>query len=575
MMELPPNCQHSYLIYARKSTDDLDNQKNSISYQKAEAVKYAAQQSLSVAPVTIENFCSAGIIVERHTAFKENEKFKIGKDGVQLSIERPKFHRLVEFLWKGHFKGVIFLCLDRASRNKSDTTILDRLAALNVDIRYVQAQYEKSSAGALHKDVDGMFAQHFSRVISEKVTNTNRKLRDEGICTYRAPIGYLNTGDPRHKPFDPDRAPIVKQLFEKYAEGNWSLADLAKWANDQGLTMPAKRRKRTKEEMLCDEEVVIEPIVRPITINNVHTILRNRFYTGKVRGNDNSFVPSASHSALIDGSLFLKVQQMLLSKRVSTRYVEKLNFSYRGLIRCLRCNRVYTPYEQKKIAYYGARCVNNCTNKKRNINTEFIELGTDSAIKILYYTDQEAQELQKKLDTDVAVFDMQKKKKIEQLNRQVKKVKEDIDYLRCNKLNLLRIGTYTAEDVIKEENSLDQQLNELTNNIEAIDAPVTEIMKDLLKLSELVKELYLYYFLGNSVEKHEIVPIVFSELKLCGNTFSFQYKNGFKALKNRTIVFGAPKTWLSELVKHHEDIKSSINDLEYLNNARLSIEPPP
>ncbi len=216
-----------YLIYNRKSTDDLDNQKNSIAYQTMEAIRFAKREKLPIAKATIEGFCKDGIISEKHTGFKEDNGINITEDGsIKIKIDRPKFEKLVHSLVNGEYKGVIFLCWDRASRNKSDDNVIRKLMKFkDVDIRFVQANYDNTSAGELHKDVDGMFAQHHSRVTSEKVTNTNRKLRAEGVCTYKAPIGYLNTGDPRNKPFDPERAPLVKQLFEKYSDGTWSLAD--------------------------------------------------------------------------------------------------------------------------------------------------------------------------------------------------------------------------------------------------------------------------------------------------------------------------------------------------------------
>lgn len=335
--------KNHYLVYCRKSTDDTENQKNSIPYQVMEGLLFAKGERLPIANVEIEGFCKDGIIRENHTAFKIDNEIKIGPDGsFQYRIERPKFHKLVKVLLDGEFKGVIFLCWDRASRNKEDDNVLRKLIKLGVDIRFIQTNYDTSSAGELHMDVDGMFAQHYSRVISEKVTNTTRKLRDEGICTYKAPIGYLNTGNPRHKPFDPERAPLIKQLFVKYAEGTWSLADLARWANENGLTMRPVRRKRTTEEMLSDESVTIDPVSRPITFNHIHKIITNQFYIGKVLGNDGVHISSKSHQPIIDENTFYKVQSLLNIKKTSIHYTDKLYFAYRGLIRCGKCHRVYS-----------------------------------------------------------------------------------------------------------------------------------------------------------------------------------------------------------------------------------------
>src|ERR1044071_2977082 len=102
------NC---YLVYIRKSTNEPNNQKNSISYQKAEGIKFARRENLPVAAITLTGFCADGLISEKHSGFKEDDELSFTKEGkVQYHIERPKFLRLAQMLNHGYFKGVICLC---------------------------------------------------------------------------------------------------------------------------------------------------------------------------------------------------------------------------------------------------------------------------------------------------------------------------------------------------------------------------------------------------------------------------------------------------------------------------------
>ena len=129
-----------YLVYNRKSTDEPENQKNSIQYQKSENTRFAFRENLPVAPVTIDGFCTQGIISERHSAFKEDSEILIGENGmVQYKIDRPKFHKMLDLLNRGYFKGVIVLCWDRITRNKADETIIRKLMKQGVDFRFVLA----------------------------------------------------------------------------------------------------------------------------------------------------------------------------------------------------------------------------------------------------------------------------------------------------------------------------------------------------------------------------------------------------------------------------------------------------
>jgi site-specific DNA recombinase len=534
--------KNQYLIYARKSTDDLDNQKNTLAYQVSEDIKFAKHQHLPIAQVDISGFCTNGVIKESHTGFKEDIDFAMGENNtVTYKIERPKFFQLIKNLKEGNFKGVIFLCWDRASRNKNDDGILRKLMKQGVDIKFVQANYDNSSAGALHMDVDGMFAQNYSRIMSEKITNQNRKLREEGVCIYKAPVGYINNGDSRNKPFDPVRAPIVKAMFEKYAEGSWTLRELADWANKQGLTMPPVRRQRTMEERLSDEEVEIEPTSRPLTYTTVQVILTNPFYIGKIKDTKlKTTRDSVSHEPLISEQLFNQVRAIMKKKKVSVHYIDKPYYAYRGMLRCADCGRVYTPYEQKGIHYYGARCKNGCQNTRRSINASYIEDKIGEKLKTVFFTDKELKEIDTRCKSDIKKLESNQQKQIIESDRSKKKILEDLSYLRENKLSLLRSSVYSADSFLTEEAKLNTELQKIYEVEQTTSAAIHEVMKDLVLLSELLKDAYLYYQYAKTHEKKEIIEKIFSELYLSGDTLTYKAKKGFRLLEKDSVLSGGP-----------------------------------
>jgi site-specific DNA recombinase len=553
-----------YLIYNRKSTDEPDNQKNSIKYQKSENTRFGFKEHLPIAQISVKGFCLDGIISEKHSGFKDHSELVFGKDAtVQYRIDRPKFYNLVQFLSKGYFKGVIVLCWDRASRNKGDNTIIEKLMKQGVDFRFTLASYDKTSSGALHMDIDGMFAQHHSRVTSEKVTLTIKNQREKGICTYKAPVGYLNLGTMENKPFDQVRAPIIKQLFEMYATGEWSLADAAKWANSQGMDMPPVRRRRTEEEILAEEEddllLEVMAVSRPVTVNNVHKILTNRFYTGRILGNDGTYVLSASHIPLVSDELFSKTQVALNKNNVSIHYMNTLKSQYRGLVHCLYCHRIYTPYEKKGIMYYGARCTANCPNQKKHVNISFIEKSVAGLIQNFRFTENELKELDERTQTDVSIFEKNRTKKIEVIDRKKRKIREDLTYLRDNKLVLLRAGVYSPDTYLEEEQKLNFDLTTLQNDEQISDVSMHEVIKDVIELSELLKTLCFCYENAISNEKEEITRKLFSELLLSENGLEYKVKTGLEALNTRFIPLGDPTGWISELFHAHNKISPTIH----------------
>ena len=533
--------RNAYLVYNRKSTDDVLNQQNSLKYQREENLRFAERLGLSIAPVTLTGFSTDGIISERHSAFKEDSELIFSDGGtVQFRVDRPKFYRLVELLSKGYFRGVVALCWDRASRNKSDEAIIRKLMRSGVDVRFVMAQYEKTSSGELHMDVDGMFSVHHSRNTREKVTLATRSSRGKGLVTHKAPVGYLNEGNIHHKPHDPERAPIVRQLFDMAATGEWSLSDLARWATEQGFTMPPMRRRRTQEEILAEEgddiRLEIEAVCRPATANSIHKILTNRFYTGRTFGPDGEWVTSHSHEALVSDEKFDEVQRQLRSKRKSAHYAEVLDHPLRGMVFCGTCGRVYTPYPKKGIMYYGARCDKSCVNPTKSFNYDFISDKVGALMAHLSFTEDELAEIDTRASTDIALLETKRMKQLESNERRKRKIREDLAYLNTNRLTFLKTGAYTPELLASEEVRLTTELAALRNDEESSDISMQETVKDVIRLSELLKNAAPYYSHATPSERDEIIRVIFSELVLSDNTLQYKCKKGFQSLESRFVA---------------------------------------
>ncbi len=366
------------------------------------------------------------------------------------------------------------------------------------------------------------------------------------------------------KPFDPIRAPLVKQLFEKYAEGIYSLADLARWANEQGLTMQPARRPRTLEEKLSDEKIVIEPISRMMNINVIQKTLKNPFYIGLVLGNDKVHIKSISHEALIDEDLFYRVQSMLKSKRVSVYYARKPYFPYRGLVRCNDCYRSYSPYAKGEVHYYGARCRKDCPNSNKSINGKFIENKIGEAIGNLSFTEEQLIEIDTRIRNEIGTLDRDRSKETNIIQNKKRKLREDLAYLHTNKLSLLKTQAYSTEEYLVEESRINKALGELHAHEESLDVSMHEVIKDVVLLSEMLINAGVYYFLANPSEKAEIIKKVFSEITISGNTLKYKARNGFKVLETKEILLGDRRVWLSELVSYSQYITVSIKDLQMI-----------
>ncbi|MES9962201.1 MAG: recombinase family protein [Candidatus Sedimenticola sp. 20ELBAFRAG] len=564
------NYRNCYLVYNRKSTDEADNQKNSIDYQKKENISFAKRETLKVADISIDGLCVNGVISERHSGFKESGDLQISEDGVvKFRIDRPKFQRLVQLINQGHIKGMICLCWDRISRNKADDTVIRKLMKKGADIRFVHAQYANSSAGELHMDIDGMFAQHHSRVTSEKVRLSTRNSRSQGKCTYRAPIGYLNEGNMDHKPFDPERALKVKELFELYATGDWSLADLQRHTAKQGLTAPPMRRHRTKEEMLADEDIVPEKVAKPIQRGYLAKILRNQFYIGKVKRLDGGYIDSISHEPLVSVDVFNRVQDLLSSKNVSRHYTEKIDYPLRGVLRCAHCHRVYTPYKKKGVLYFNSRCVDGCTNTVRNCNFAHVSDKVREVIVGLHLSEQELEMLDSRASTDIALLEHRRMQEFERMDRQKKSLRGELAYLREHRLQLLKEGVYTPSELVGEQTKLETELDGLRQDEAISEEAIRGLIKDVVKLSELLKGLVPTYDFADPYEKEKIIRAIFSELSISQDTLKFKLEKGLAPFETRIVDLCGQKSWLSELYRDREYIWLKVQALQSFSDSNV------
>ena len=166
--------------------------------------------------------------------------------------------------------------------------------------------------------------------------------------------------------------------------------------------------------------------------------------------------------------------------------------------------------------------------------------------------------------TDIALLENKRHTKIEESDLKKKKFREDLAYLRSNKITLLKTGAYSPEAMASEEHRLEAGINEIIVEDHISELAMNETMKDVFKLSELLKRLIPYWKFANPNEKEEILKIIFSELTVYENTLSYKVTPGFKPFETRLNSLCAGGEWLSELSKYSYSIKSSIKALEEL-----------
>ncbi|MBQ9469173.1 MAG: recombinase family protein [Clostridia bacterium] len=249
-----------------------------------------------------------GVIYARYSSEKQNEQSIEGqirenrayaeKNGIRIvetyidraqsakTDNRPEFQRMIRDSAKRGFDVVIVWKLDRFARNRYDAAKYKAALRMNKVkvISATEAIVEGSSGIILEAVLEGV-AEAYSADLAERVlrgmTDNALKCRFNGAGS--PPLGY-NIDAEKHYQIDEKTAPIVREIFERYAAGEprkTIISDL----NARGLT--TSRGK-------------------PFGQSGLHNMLKNRNYIGEYRYN--GIVTPGGVPAIVPREVFDRVQ---------------------------------------------------------------------------------------------------------------------------------------------------------------------------------------------------------------------------------------------------------------------------
>ncbi len=171
-------------------------------------------------------------LVQKFCKEHGHELLKVFKDVESGGKDTRKgFLAMVEYVQKNRAEGVIAWRLDRLTRNFRDYVVLDDLNAKLIFI--AEPDLSDNATGRLMMGIRVSLARHFLDQLGENVSMALERKAREGLYPSVAPIGYLNKDGLIYP--DPDRAPLIRKLFEAYATGDYTIDGIWQLAADLGL----------------------------------------------------------------------------------------------------------------------------------------------------------------------------------------------------------------------------------------------------------------------------------------------------------------------------------------------------
>ena len=352
--------QRQGVIYYRVSTEEQAQFGISLTQQQQECARFAERQGIEIMQLFHDDGASA------------------------KTAERKGLQEMLQYCIK-HAKEldcVVVYKIDRLSRNTLDySTILVSLSKLNIKLLSATEAISDTPEGKFIGNIMDASAQFDNDVKSVRVSSCMRARFESGVWCWKAPVGYRNAsarGAAQPIAVDEQRAPLVRLAFEKYATGLYSLEEVRRLVNKQGL-----RTDYGNE----------------ISMQTMSKIIRNTFYYGVMKSG--SIEKEGTHTPLIDEQTYWQCQKRLNGNQrgdsVSKSRASE-HFPLRHFVLCGLCNRPLTAYFAKGrhgglFAYY--RCYNkDCTSpssiKQSVIEGAFTELLLNITPNEQYLTELKA-----------------------------------------------------------------------------------------------------------------------------------------------------------------------------------------
>ena len=416
-----------------------------------------------------EKFCREFSQKDEHSVlriFREEGESAKTADRTQLQL----MMRFCE-QHKKQIARVIIYKVDRFARNTADYLALKMcLKKLGISLASATEKLEDTPSGKLHETILSAFAEFDNNVRSQRTSEGMKARLLKGLWSGVAPWGYMNTTDKLGNKIispHPDKAPIVKMLFEQYATGKYTFPELATMANKFGQ----KSRHGTK-----------------ISKQLVAKIIRNPIYCGKIVVVKFEISTQGTHQPIISEKLFDEAnsENKGVAGRKLPRNKDSPDFPLRG-IKCGGCGKGIsggkTKGKTKYYQYYG--CFNSVCEKKSAIKKDVMENDFTNLLTCLTPNNELLDTLKEaiRIAHKVELNSMESTER--KLNLKIAELKD-----KKNKLLDLRVeGKIKDEDFIPANEKYKSEIAVLEKEMSSLFVPELEIDNLIDSSIEFLKHL--------------------------------------------------------------------------------------
>lgn len=458
---------------------------------------------------------------------------------------RPVFSRMIRQLKLRQAAGVVIHKIDRSARNLRDWADIGELVDAGVQIHFSNEPLDLNSRGGrLSADIQAVIASDFIRNLREETKKGFYGRLKQGLYPMPAPLGYLNAGRGKVKIPDPAKAPLIRQCFDLYATGCYTIVDLAEEMFRRGLRSKSGKR---------------------IGWHGISKILKRVFYTGAIvlEKNGESFV--GGHKPLVSGHTFREVQDLMSGKSVKTRVLHH-DYLFRQVFNCCSCGKVLIGERQKGAVYYrchGKQCPGGTIREDR------IQDAITTKLKCLDLSSEES------LCLGLLLKDLCRDS-VEAHERAIAATEMSLSKVKEREARLTDVyldGAVDDQTYRERIAALRVERCDLENRLKDLKGNPSSLPNAIMEVLELAKSAYSTYIAATIDESKELLKVLCSNRTLDPKNPVFTMDPAFERVANRNEnSIGSPSASTSRTEKL---CKSLVKDLASLVRPTLDLAPEP
>ena len=515
-------------IYTRLSIDDRTNEESvSIDTQKKILTEFVANKGWQIAKIYVDDGYSGG------------------------NFERPDFKRMIQDIENKEIDCVVTKDLSRLGRNYLDCGYYLEIYFPEHQVRYIAVNDGVDTISNSSMDITpfkNILNEMYVKDISTKVSSArNARLKSGKYMTTTAPYGYIkDPNNHNHLLIDEETAPIVKKIYELYAQGKGTHY-IANYLENNKILRPSeyllrkgivnKFQRTNKNEYYWSNKTILDIISNPV-------------YYGAVVGNKTKKVSPKSkkiiklppeqwtivenmHEPIISKELFESVQRIRTKNKI--QYAQKMNEErYDNIFgkiarcpfgKCLECKKIDHRQSDVDIENRKYCCKWNCEHKtKECVKGVYIRanelynivLADISTYSNDIYNDKSnysilEQQIIAMTDQNTKMYEAEKNKlenRLKELNQLITSSYEDKVFKKITEETFILVSNKYEQEKLDIRNKLNvvienlEQLKRESNNVNSF--------KNRLKEFKGAKELTAV-ILSNIIDDILIYPSVVSK----------------------------------------------------------------